>query len=449
MKSAMIILFLVCCFQASAKKNVVLRGASSLTSSRSNLERRAKKDGKGEGKMRGRSCDPETSDAGVTYSCASKAKSDVIGFQVLTGEEGASIGITYRHELKEASDPSRNLASGDHEDHDSEDGNGDAERPREDKKGGHDDHNHDGYVHTKIEGQYNVIYSRLIEYLPANDTDELGFSWDEGDIVQDLRLSLWNGFSQTQDSEDGSELSFHVTTEDEYALFNFTLSRVDDDADDNRQLLSGDDDDGDRRRSSDTMKIDARFDNFPWKRNDTYLALISSVEATTEISSHEHNGKGKKEKKKARELEEAIVDEGEAEAEKDEESKDKPKKKPKIMKPSDAIVTFNVDDAVKDYLPFGQYTWVPNAEITDMQSRSSNLEVVATSPVDNRNDGDNTKKFIAYSFIDSSEARRIYWDPSAGVGYNDETSGAFSFGMGRGIACTLLCVASTLLLGSV
>lgn len=239
------------------------------------------------------------------------------------------------------------------------------------------DANESGF-HHKIKEEYEIYFSSLVEYLPVGSGGDFGesqgFGWSANETVGSIDLSEWKPFSKVTKDEDGV-LQFHVETEDGIARFNFKMSE---------EGMEG------RHLSANRIKIDVTLADFPWTRDDTLVALLSRVEANTKLETHYHTSKSRSHKK----------------------SGTKSKSKPRH--PTDVVVTY--DNAS---LPFGKFVWVTSA---DVGNGTASSEVVATSPPEHEIPPEHNSEgiqYIAFSFLNSSSADFIYWDPEAGIEYPD------------------------------
>jgi hypothetical protein len=254
-----------------------------------------------------------------------------------------------------------------------------------------------GEVKNETETEYEIIYDRIVEYRKGVDTDgDKAYDWDTDVIVQTLSLNDWEHFSEVTDAADGVLSYFAASSLDGHVTFNFTVSRAD----------QGE------KVTANKMKIDFRLVDFPWVGNDTYVALLSTVES-----------------KKKVDVEYA-----------DDEMEDGLAKKAKKAK--DVIISFGEAQDVVGVIPFGEYTWEETAEVIEPAASSNetitetqrsagvdagvptSIRVVATSPT-SADDSEITKeRRIAFSFVGDAamSASNIYWDPEAGIGYSGENS---------------------------
>jgi hypothetical protein len=243
---------------------------------------------------------------------------------------------------------------------------------------------------TETETQYDVKFDRVIEYRKADvassrsgssDAD-MAYEWDRDTIVQELPLDIWQDFSAIVDQ--GSLSTFSVASQDNTTTFIFTIAR---------------DDSG--NVTANKMKIDFELTNFPWTADDTFVALLCTVESGREVKL------------------EVNDDIGNEDAPSTTTSR---KTKDVRISFADAVDTIN-------FTPLGEFEWADTAEVMGNSTNittteSSTIQVVATSPADEASDA------IAFSFVGSAAHRAadIYWDPSVGVAY-EAGSGAVTFSL--------------------
>ena len=246
---------------------------------------------------------------------------------------------------------------------------------------------------VESETEYEVIFDSIVEY--AKNTTSLSgpqYDFENDEVLQTLSLKTVGVFSNVIDDEDGSASRFSVTTPDGIAGFTFTINRA----------SEGD------AITANQMKIDFLLEQFPWIRDDTHVALVSSIESEREM---------------------------EVEYEDDEDDE-----------PQDVVVdfadVFNV--STFEFVPFGKYSWQHTAQVRSLNATDLNeteaalldetIEVIASSPktdslvaTSRSSNLQETKKMeiIAFSFVGRAarSAPTIYWDPEAGIGYA-EASGA-------------------------
>lgn len=238
---------------------------------------------------------------------------------------------------------------------------------------------------SETETEYEVLFDRIVEYKKSESSGVDGaFDWAEDIVVSELLLTEFAPFSEVG-NYDGTNFVFAITTVDGLATFTFTISQ----GGPNEAITAN------------KMKIDFSLDGYGWVRDDTYVALLCSVESEREV--------------------EIEYEDGDKE------------------KTEDVKISF--DDATEGtgIRPFGEFTWAKDAlvlsmidettapsggetavELMDAES-SVTIQVIATSP------DDDTDR-VAFSFVGDAAmaAETIYWDPEAGVGYSDGTSGAVS-----------------------
>jgi hypothetical protein len=252
---------------------------------------------------------------------------------------------------------------------------------------------------TKTETQFEIVFQRIIEYrkqAPVSSIassrqatpNDQAFRWEQDIIVQEWFMEDWEEFTQVEDVENIS--SFSVSTPDAIAAFMFSIHRATE-----SDVIS-----------ANKMKIDFELNNFPWDSDDTYVALICTVESLKEVQIEYEDEAGTDSKKT-----------------------------------KDVKISFeDVSNAI-GFAPFGEYTWQETAEVMDANSTTSSMSetiaVIATSP------STNTTNAIAFSFVGgpAQTAANIYWDPEAGIGYEEATGNANSGAKPIAIGTTTLVVA--------
>jgi hypothetical protein len=259
-----------------------------------------------------------------------------------------------------------------------------------------------GDMKNETETEYEIVYDRIIEFRNTAGDDE-AYDWDDNNIVQTLLLSDWELFSEITDSSDGVQSQFAVSSLDGHVTFNFTVSRADQE---------------DKDVTANKMTIDFSLVDFPWMYNDTYVALLSTVESKKKVDIEYDN----------------------------DEMVDGPAKKAK-----DVIISFDQAQDASGIIPFGEYTWQETAEAIEPAASNetgtaiqrsaggvvvpATIRVVATSaPTPTNNSEDNSEdnsetmpaQRIAFSFVGDAaiSASNIYWDPEAGIGYSESASAA-------------------------
>jgi hypothetical protein len=272
---------------------------------------------------------------------------------------------------------------------------------------------------TETKTQYEVNFDRVIEYRKADSAvarsstggsdADMAYEWDRDTIVQEMPLNNWTNLSPID--EQGSLSTFSIATQDNTATFTFHITS-DDSATANRLLAVN----STGTTTANKMEIDFELTNFPWTSDDTYVALLSTVESERKIKLEENDD----------------GDDSGVEAD----------SSPVVLrttsrKPTDVKITFaDAVDTIK-FTPFGEFDWVDTAEVradvtdnsTDTNTRrteSTTIQVVATSPADETSDA------IAFSFVGTAAhmATDIYWDPSAGVAYETGSGALASSFMG-------------------
>ena len=246
-------------------------------------------------------------------------------------------------------------------------------------------------VKNETATEYEVIYASIVEYSKAssNSTD-MAYDWSNDTIVQELSLDNWGSFSEVTDVADGNVSHFSVVSSFEdtgHVNFNFTVTRASQD----------------ENSAANKMKIDFSLVDFPWVRNDTYVALLTTVESKQKVRVKYHADKASEDKESM-----------------------EPKGRAGPKKPEDVAITFDQAPDAVGIIPFGEYTWEVTAEATAMGADTSTVvDVVATSPSTDPVDTPNpAQQSIAFSFVGDGamSASNLYWDPETGVGYSQSDS---------------------------
>jgi hypothetical protein len=249
-------------------------------------------------------------------------------------------------------------------------------------------------IETETETQYEVRFSRMVEYrkgngLTARTTDtgnsdvDMAYDWDSDTIVQEMPMDNWQSFSSI--AEEGSLSTFRIASQDNIATFIFTVARGDE-----------------GNITANKMKIDFELTNFPWTADDTYVALLCTVESEREVEV------------------EVLDDSGDDAGSPGTTSR-------KARKAKDVKISFADAVDTVGFTPFGVFDWADTAELrignsTNLTAtESATIQVMATSPASESSDA------IAFSFVGNAAHRAvdIYWDPSAGIDYSG--AAAFSF----------------------
>jgi hypothetical protein len=286
---------------------------------------------------------------------------DKIDFKITTGERGLGVKIEYEQEIETSE------------------------------------------IETETETEYEVIFDRIIEYRKASATasTEEAYDWDTDEVIQAVSLSDWESFSEVTNNADGIVSYFSVSSLDGHVTFNFTVSRAD----------QG------QRVTANKMQIDFRLVDFPWLRDDTYVALLSTVESKREVDVDYNDD----------------VDEMSL---------------PASRTAKDVIINFEEAQNAVGVIPFGEYTWEQTAQVIERVSTSNEttaiqrsgigqvddipttISVVATSPTYIENT-ENSQQWIAFSFVGAAaiSASNIYWDPEAGIGYSESASSSGAAGI--------------------
>jgi hypothetical protein len=241
---------------------------------------------------------------------------------------------------------------------------------------------------TETETQFEIVFHRIIEYRKALSSvalsssgqettpDNQAFHWEQDTIVQEWSMEDWEDFTQVVD--DGNLSTFSVSTPDAIATFTFTIARATE-----SDVIT-----------ANKMKIDFELNNFPWASEDTYVALICTVESQKTVEVEFEDGTDS-------------------------------------QKTKDVKISFGDASNAIGFVPFGEYTWQETAEVMDAAKDtnsttspiSETIAVIATSPTPNMNAEESSNE-IAFSFVGgpAQTAANIYWDPEAGIGYEEATA---------------------------
>ena len=326
----------------------------------------------------------------------------------------------------------------------------------------------EGDTETESETQYEVVFDSVIEYIDGSGGENAAYDWESDEIVQEMDLDAWNDISEITESADGVTSMFSLTNPAGNVTFDFTISRA---------TMS-------EHITANGIKIDFSLNDFPWKSEDSYVALLCSVETK-------------------REIEVEYDEDGDVAGE------------TATTRASDIMINFADSVDTAEFTPFGRYTWAETADVetrsvsvdknitggldntTDIEISAQSVEsavpvvetvrVVATSPLvepekrrrrrqrrlseeedaededgdgqedDKEKDEKNEKKedtkveaetvevrSVAFSFIGEAahSAPKIFWDPEAGIGYTRSTpSGTVSIGIVTGLCSSLLALA--------
>lgn len=376
-----------------------------------------------------RFCRESNKKGAVSIECGSKNKGDSIRYQIAAEERGAKVDIEYRL-LDDV----------------------------EDEK-------------TTTKTKFDIVFSKLVEYIPDDSTNG-EYKWNESPVVQTFDLSRWDGVNENQSTESMS--NFYVATQDKVAKFNFKLDK-------SLNSVTSD--------SANSLKIDVDIKDFPWKRDDTFVALLSTVESETKITTKYR--KGRKDDASNYNDNDIALDES---RETRSASQSKPAKKQRKVPGVKIKFTSFEKSGIQ---PFGQYSWIDSADAVIEKKDSNNIEldtnnneseikndqiqtksngnralneedsenedetqsklitntgvenpsdiekdqgtetttaqisVVASSPDSDNNivgEGEDQQQ-IAFSFVGASKAKEIYWDPEVGVGYSSANIATFASGI--------------------
>jgi hypothetical protein len=237
---------------------------------------------------------------------------------------------------------------------------------------------------TETETEYEVVFDSIIEYTKASSGSSEAYEWGVDNIVKTVPLATsWNDFTTV--SSNGDLLTFSVTSSAGNVTFAFTIS----------QASAGE------QVNANSIKIDFRLTDFDWERDDSYVALLCSVESSREV-----------------------------EVEYEDETKEKLQ---------DVVISFAEAVDTVGVVPFGEFTWVNFAQVSNTDET---IDVLATS-----SDSDDYQR-IAFSFVGAAaqSASDIYWDPQAGIGYAEAGSGTGNGSASRATFYTAEVLVSIILL---
>jgi len=274
---------------------------------------------------------------------------------------------------------------------------------------------------SKMEIDFDVLFSKLIEYVPNQEELDSGYTFtEETPVVQTFNLKEWSDFQGIDGMSDilDDGISFNIKTADNKAMFRFTL-------DTSVKPETG--------LSANNMKIDLEVEDFPWSRNDTFLALVSSIQSEKKIKTAARRGRKPK----------GVVDQDINAIVADYAQKGR--------KGNLAMAIPFGQLAGDNSSPFGEVMYVEQAEVTTLESRNRFLKetdnnsmetsdtaqsndnyemvakdifVVASSPP--TVNAAEKREQIAFSFINSNNAQKVFWDPEVGVGYQSSAMSTLS-----------------------
>lgn len=337
----------------------------------------------------------------IKIDCKSGKKNDSIKFDVTAGKEGTKVTVTHKdNEITEQG-------------------------------------------HTKTETKFHVFFDKLIEYVPLDDNTENPYSWNGEHILTESDLSEWDEFTAISIDETESVYNFAVTTSDGIATLKFKLNTT---VDDNKQYTS-----------ANKIKIDVEINNFLWSEeqvSDTNVALISTVKSETKMKTYYKKGKNsaKSPKKDSDIAIASAIEKPAGNRALEETSLIEPQRVQIVLNwtevealynaslaenaGADSTVSDGQEDIVfgdtsvldsgaaeaeadeSDFSPFGDFSWVTEANVTFGEGDVIEKAVKATSA---SMDEDSLEQTIAFSFLGSSGSSKIYWDPQVGVSYTIKT----------------------------
>ncbi|CAB9519815.1 expressed unknown protein [Seminavis robusta] len=184
---------------------------------------------------------------------------------------------------------------------------------------------------TETETEFELTFDRVIEYVKSTREQVSGgaelseaYDWDADEIVQTIPLRRWDDIPGiTTASDDVFFFTASTTLPPQTGAmqpgtiqFNYTISQ----ADLGEQITAN------------SMKIDVRILNFPWTRDDSYVALMSTVESKKRVELEYDN--------------DATVGKG------------------KTKETEDVVISFSDELSDMGVSAFGAYTWAHEAEVT-------------------------------------------------------------------------------------
>lgn len=353
----------------------------------------------------------------MSLECKSKTEDDTtkikdeIDFEVATTGRGLMVAVKYEQEIEVDLEEDNSDGEMDQEDDSTNDEDVTNEKKTEDEEEGEKEGKEEGEerklqeAEQETENRFEVYFDSIVEYVKTDASSGKGeaYDWENDQIVQEMDLSTWSDITPV--SVNGETATFQVSDPENKVTFSFTINEAAQGA----QL------------SANKMKIDFKLSSFPWIREDSYVALLSTVETEQEVKT-DYDGK------------------------KDAESE------AGMMAANDIFIAFSNDPVASDVNPIGEYSWVETAEVQpkvaetdviispqaldekDGNEVTSNIapvseviKVIATSPiaenVGRRVEGKTTQS-IAFSFVGdvAHQAADIFWDPTAGVKYAESSS---------------------------
>ena len=275
---------------------------------------------------------------------------------------------------------------------------------------------------TESETQYVVNFEKVIEYEKTSSGGIDAYDWENDLVVKEFPLSADVKYEFGEIVDDGTKAVFSVKTIDELgtgiAEFTFSISR----GGMNEEITAN------------KMKIDFELMNYEWAQDNTYIALLSSIKTDRDIKVERDGERGHSH-------------------DSDDENDGEAKATARSTMAEEVVISFADILDTEDIPVFGEFTWAKDAMVRTLSnvtfgnetdstavSRSGGgltsdandartIEVIATSPrtVDTTTSegGKNRgREQIAFSFVGDAVhlANDIYWDPSAGVGYDDSSS---------------------------
>lgn len=357
----------------------------------------------------------------ITFECKSKSDDgdakvkDEIDFTFAATGRGLKVVVKYEQEIEvkveddaervEEDDKPEDQDKKEEDDEDNEQEKEEEEEAEEEEDKQKEETAKDGdeeralqEAEQETETAFEVYFNSVIEYVKGDSSDPASsaFDWEKDTIVQTIDLISWNDFSSISTS--GPTSTFEITSPDGKVGFSFAINRAAEGA----------------SMTANKAKIDFKLTDFPWTREDSYVALLSTVETEEDVD--------------------VKYDE-------DEDT-------PGMMAAKDIMINFDKYADASSLTPIGEYSWVETAEVlpkpgaggVTLQSTTEatdaglpdlavpeTVQVVATSPSyesERRRVEGKTAQSIAFSFVGNAahQASEIFWDPTAGVSYSESSS---------------------------
>ncbi len=327
----------------------------------------------------------ETKDGtSVEYECKADSSSTMVGntrlkvkdkirFRVDTGSDGIAVQVDYYNKIdedtidpassakesKKSSDDEGNVVDTSSETKSQKDD--DTDKKDKDEKDNENQRRSLQKVKKDTKTTYGIKYTTLIEYRKgSNSTLGEEYDFDNDKVVQTIPLTDWVDFSDIQDDiVSGQYSTFATRTTDGMVTLNFTINRgSEDDSEDTTTTTTS-------KGTVNKMKIDITIENFPWKRNNTYVALLSNVQSGRQI----------KTVRPKEDDEDGPFVQASSEGEAREPPKPRgPAELEKVTKQVD-ISFYDAIDATSGFVTFGEYTWDSYAKVSKKKVTPSEANI--------------------------------------------------------------------------